>query len=63
MAVPKRKKSKMKIRMRKAQKKAVVPAVGVCPACGAPVQSHRACPACGMYRGRKVVTIAAPAAE
>ena len=63
MAVPKRKKSKMKIRMRKAQKKADVPATGACPACGAPVQSHHACPACGYYRGRQVVSIDAPAAE
>jgi len=63
MAVPKRKKSKMKIRMRKAQKKADVAAVGTCPACGAPVQSHHACPSCGTYRGRKVVSIGAPAAE
>ena len=37
MAVPKRKKSKMKIRMRKAQKKAEIPATTTCPACGAPV--------------------------
>ncbi len=57
MAVPKRKKSKMKIRMRKAQKKADVATTSVCPSCGAPVQAHHACPACGMYRGRKVLTI------
>ena len=57
MAVPKRKKSKMKIRMRKSQKKADVPATSVCPSCGAPVQAHHACPACGMYRGRKVLTV------
>ncbi|MBQ9726931.1 MAG: 50S ribosomal protein L32 [Kiritimatiellae bacterium] len=60
MAVPKRKKSKMKIRMRKAQKKAEIPATTTCPACGAPVQTHRACPSCGMYRGRKVVSVDAP---
>lgn len=63
MAVPKRKKSKMKIRMRKAQKKADIPSVGTCPSCGAPVQSHRACPSCGTYRGRKVLSLAAPDAE
>lgn len=57
MAVPKRKKSKMKIRMRKAQKKADIAATTTCPACGAPVQAHRACPSCGMYRGRKVVSV------
>ncbi len=62
MAVPKRKKSKMKIRMRKAQKKADIPSTTTCPACGATVQSHRVCPSCGMYRGRKVVSVAAPEA-
>ncbi|MDY5955440.1 MAG: 50S ribosomal protein L32 [Kiritimatiellia bacterium] len=57
MAVPKRKKSKMRVRQRRAHTlTATVPEVGVCPACGAPVQSHRACPSCGMYRGRKVLT-------
>lgn len=57
MAVPKRKKSKMKIRMRKAQKKAEIPASTNCPACGAPMQTHRACPNCGTYRGRKVLNV------
>ena len=29
-----------------------------CPACGAAVRSHRACPKCGTYKGRKVVAAA-----
>ena len=57
MAVPKRKKSKMRIRMRRAHKKAEIANVIVCPECGAPQQSHRACKSCGMYRGRKVLSI------
>ena len=57
MAVPKRKKSKMKVRMRKAQKKAVIPATTTCPECGAPMQTHRACPSCGKYRSRQIVTV------
>lgn len=57
MAVPKRKKSKMRVRMRRAQKKAEIASTTACPECGAPVESHRACKACGMYRGRKVLTI------
>ena len=28
-----------------------------CPACGAPIQTHRACPSCGTYRGRKVLSV------
>lgn len=57
MAVPKRKKSKSRVRMRRAQKKAEIANVTVCPECGAPSESHRACKRCGMYRGRKVLTI------
>lgn len=58
MAVPKRKKSKMRVRQRRAHIKATVAEVGACASCGAPVQAHRACPSCGMYKGRKVLTIA-----
>lgn len=58
MAVPKRKKSKSKIRMRKAQIKAVVAMVKPCPECGAPHRSHRVCPSCGFYRGVQVLNIA-----
>lgn len=59
MAVPKRKKSKQKIRTRRAVKKASIPAAKPCPQCGAPQESHRVCPSCGQYRGRQVVTIEA----
>jgi len=58
MAVPKRKKSKMRIRQRKGHVKAEVAQVQTCPNCGAPQQAHRVCPSCGMYRGRKVLTVA-----
>ena len=56
MAVPKRKKSKMRVRQRKGQVKAVVAQVSACPKCGEPRQAHRVCPACGSYRGRQVLT-------
>jgi large subunit ribosomal protein L32 len=59
MAVPKRKKSKMRIRQRKANIKAEVAQVQTCPNCGGTQQTHRVCPACGMYRGRKVLTVEA----
>jgi large subunit ribosomal protein L32 len=58
MAVPKRKKSKMRIRQRKGHVKAEVAQVQACPNCGAPQQTHRVCTACGTYRGRKVLTVA-----
>lgn len=59
MAVPKRKKSKSKIRTRRSVKKARVSTVKPCPQCGAPQQSHRVCPSCGYYRGRQVLTVQA----
>jgi large subunit ribosomal protein L32 len=58
MAVPKRRVSKSKIRMRKASHKHAVIPVQECPACGAAQQPHRACAKCGLYRGRQVLTVA-----
>ena len=57
MAVPKRRKSKSKIRMRRAHHKAPLAAVKACPQCGAPQESHRVCPSCGYYRGRQVLSV------
>ena len=59
MAVPKRKKSKSKIRIRRAIKKAKVSTIKACPQCGASQQSHRVCTSCGYYRGRQVLTVKA----
>lgn len=59
MASPKNKKSKMRKRQRVGQlEKPILASVGVCPECGAAKRSHRACPKCGMYNGRKVVAAA-----
>jgi len=58
MAVPKHKKSKMRKNQRKGHFKAVVAQVQACPSCGAAQQTHRVCSACGMYNGRKVLTVA-----
>jgi len=59
MAVPKRKKSKMRIRQRKGQIKAELTQVQACPSCGAPQRAHRVCASCGKYRERQVLTIEA----
>ena len=59
MAVPKRKKSKSKIRSRKSSHKKQYAEVKPCPQCGSPQQSHRVCPSCGYYRGRQVLTVEA----
>jgi large subunit ribosomal protein L32 len=59
MAVPKRKTSKSKIRMRKRSHSKPFVATTTCSQCGAPAQPHRVCAACGSYRGRQVLTITA----
>ena len=59
MASPKNKKSKMRKRQRVAQlEKPILAATAECPACGAAVRSHRACPKCGTYKARKVIAAA-----
>jgi len=59
MAVPKRKTSHARTHKRKAQWLGALkaPAVGVCAQCGEVVQTHRACPECGYYKGRKVAKV------
>jgi len=58
MAVPKRKKSKMRKNQRKGHDKAELAQVQTCPSCGSSQQTHHVCPSCGMYKGRKVMTVA-----
>ncbi len=56
MAVPKRKQSKSRSAIRRAQvMKQPVPHAVPCPRCGAPKLSHRVCPGCGYYRDRTVI--------
>lgn len=58
MAVPKRKPSHSRQRMRRAYNSVLkMPELGVCPQCGAPYLSHRVCPSCGYYKGRQVITV------
>ena len=60
MASPKNRVSKMRKRQRVASlEKPILAQVGTCPACGAAVRSHRACPKGGTYKGRKVVAVEA----
>lgn len=57
MAVPKRKKTPPKRDMRRAQHDKVIPVQLVsCENCGEAKLPHRACPACGHYKGRKAAT-------
>ncbi len=60
MASPKNRVSKMRKRQRVASlEKPILAQVSTCPVCGAAVRSHRACPKCGTYKGRKVVAVEA----
>lgn len=57
MGVPKRKMSKMKVRSRKAANRYEGVQVYRCTACSAPIQPHRVCAACGIYKGKQVITV------
>ena len=52
MAVPFRRTSKTKKRMRRTHLKKEV---GALTTCGATIQPHRACMACGFYKGKDVL--------
>ena len=55
MAVPFRRTSKTKKRMRRTPLKKEVVGMTACPKCGAMIQPHRACTECGYYKGREVI--------
>ena len=57
MPVPKRRTSVSKKNKRRAHDALDVPSTGPCPECGESALRHRACPHCGMYRGRQVIEI------
>lgn len=55
MSVPKQRHTKTR-RDRKRKRFELKPvATQVCPKCGKPALPHRACSACGFYKGREVV--------
>jgi large subunit ribosomal protein L32 len=54
MAVQQNKKSRSRRGMRRAHDRIAAPAVIFC-SCGEPRLPHSVCPACGSYKGRKVV--------
>ena len=57
MAVPFRRTSKTKKRMRRTHLKKEVGAITTCPSCGAALRPHRACTKCGNYKKEKVIEI------
>jgi large subunit ribosomal protein L32 len=55
VAVPKRRTSRSKGKIRRANHdKVIAPQLIACPNCGEPSVPHRACPSCGHYKGRAV---------
>lgn len=58
MAVPKGKVSRQRRDKRRSSHwKLTAPALSKCPSCGAFKMPHRACPECGKYNGRQVITV------
>ncbi|NQU26964.1 MAG: 50S ribosomal protein L32 [Candidatus Marinimicrobia bacterium] len=56
MALPKYRISKARGRKRRTHYKAATITVMDCPQCGQTKMPHRACPNCGYYRGRPVIS-------
>ena len=58
MAVPKRKKSRARVRHRRANwLRLSKPTYAVCKRCKSPVRPHTVCGVCGFYAGRQVVEV------
>ena len=57
MAVPFRRTSKTKKRMRRTHLKKDAPSIISCKNCGEPIAPHRACTACGNYKGKEVIKV------
>lgn len=56
MAVPFRKVSKTRKRMRRSHNALEAVDTTKCPNCGEMIRPHRACPKCGFYKGKEVVS-------
>ena len=63
MAVPFRRTSKTKKRMRRTHLKKEVGAITKCPKCGAPIQPHRVCTKGGYYKGSEAIKVAEETTE
>ena len=57
MAVPFRRTSKTKKRMRRTHLKKEAPTVTTCVKCGAALKPHRACTKCGNYKNENVLEV------
>lgn len=52
MAVPQRRISKTRKRLRRTHFKLEISGLVTCPQCGEMIKSHRVCPKCGYYAGK-----------
>lgn len=57
MAVPQRRTSKTRKRLRRSHLALQETTLTTCKNCGAQIRPHRVCPECGFYRGRQVITV------
>ena len=57
MAVPKRRMSRSNTRSRRAQWKTSAPTLAPCQRCRQLKLPHVACPTCGTYNGRRVISV------
>ena len=57
MAVPFRKVSKTRKRMRRSHNALEAASTTVCKECGAVIKPHRVCKKCGSYKGKKVTEV------
>lgn len=55
MALPKRRHSRTRGRLRRTGDALDMPTIARCPECGAAVQPHTACKSCGAYQGKRNV--------
>ena len=59
MAVPQRRISKTRKRLRRTHFKLEVAGLVACPHCGEMIRSHHVCPKCGYYGGKEIVKVPA----
>lgn len=63
MAVPKKKVSKQRKRLRRSHHHLSEPHLARCSRCGSPTRPHAVCDACGYYKGVPVLTNAPTESE
>ncbi len=60
MAVPQRRISKTRKRLRRTHFKLEATGLTTCPNCGEMIRSHHVCPKCGYYKGKQVLNNGKP---